>query len=298
MEESEDLAWSDSARTSVALQVSGLILSTTLMSADWGLPLVTFYASLTAATQRNRRSLAAPFQVLLCSLIPHMKLWPFALCIFLSENLLWRAQTVDLVSAAFPRFQKHLFATIIIGTAWGMPILYDAAESLENQASTAITLEDGFYQQFAGALLYGGTVLLLSVSVAVWVRMYRVHPELFRLLLAVAATGGVAGIIARFAGEPDRDVLTAASCCSFVAMAYCVLPDRRTPHLIALLALFLHFASTKLARPHFALLCFSAQLLVKLLFAFQLHTLGTRAPRHTPRISSPLLSFLFPATTA
>lgn len=295
-EESEDLGWSDAARTTIAVQVSGLILSTTLACVDsaWGLALLSFYLSLTAATQRNRRSLAAPLQVLLASLLSRLPLRPLAVLTYVTECLFWRTQTVDLLTA-FARFQKNLFATIILATAWGMPVLYDAAESLETQA-TGITLEDEFYQQFAGALLYGGTVLLLSVSVAVWVRMYRVHPELFRLLLAVAATGAAAGILLRVAGEEDRDVLTGASCCSFVAMAYCVLPDR-TPHLFALLALFLHGAR-KLSRPHFALLCFSAQLLIKFLFAFQLHTLGSRVPRHSPRLVSPILTFLFPISTS
>lgn len=322
-EDLDELAWSDSARVTVATQVSAVLLSSTWLSIDeamriWCLPLALVYVSGTAATLRNRRSLGSWVQVGISSLAStayslsgrggRRRAWIFGgACMYACEAALWRGQTHDLVSLAFARFQRLLFATIVVTTVWGMPVLYSAASALESDA-TAIgdsslgdATPEGIARHFAAAILYGGTAFLLSVSAAVWLRLYRIAPELFRLLVVVAAVGASAGLVLRFVCRaPDEAMLTGASTASFAAMAALVLYDRHASQAIVALAIGLYAAYRTLPRPKLAAVCFLALLGVKFAFACHLHHLGSRRQRHLPRLDAwpPALAALFPATAS
>lgn len=326
----EELAWSDSARVTVAVHISALLLASTFVAVDdawrpWIFALLFAYASVTAATQRSRRSLAPCWQAMLASLGStgfallgregRRRVWAgTAVALYASEALLWRAQTADLIALAFSRFQRMLFASIVVATVWGMPLLYDAADRLEKDA-TAVALDphfveltpEAFFRQFAATILYGGTAFLLSVSAAVWFRLYRVAPDLFRLLVVVTVVGATVGlslhlllrnVLHKPEGEEEAS-LTGASAASFATMAYCVLYDRQAAQATAILAVFLYVASRLLRRPNFAALCVCVQIAVKFFFAYQLHQLGSRRPRNIPRLDGwpTAAALFFPATT-
>ena len=315
--EQEDFAWSDGARTSVASQMCALMLFWTvyrvsILLRPVALGLLLFYVSLTSHASRNRRSLVAPAQVVLAttimsvftsSLATSERAWGFvSLTAYCVEILAWRSATSDLVSLAFGKFQRQLFGTILVSTLWSVPALYDAAESLEADATGPAATNysslpaDELQRQFAQFLLYAGTFLLVSFSIVAWARIYRVAPDLFRLLVAVAITGATVGTALRFlAGADDASMLAASSAAAFVAMAYCVLPahDRQAAHLLHALAVALYLLSS-LSRPTFALVCLFVQVLLKVLFIFHLIGLGNRRPTYLPRLNF-FLNLLFPA---
>ena len=306
----EDIAWSDGARTTVASQINAVMMAWTFAEVtprSLGFGCLLIYASLTAAASRNRRSLAAPLQVLIAAGLSvgfrsfqhsHLLWRLFTLMVYATETFLWKGPTSDLVNLAFGKFQRQLFASIVVATLWGMPALYRAAEALETDANGFFIATppadalgapaEELERQLAGVLLYGGTLMLVSFSIAAWARIYRVAPDLFRLLVVVAITGTAIGAVLRFLGAEDAPMLAAAATAAFVAMAYCVLRahDRFTAHLICALAVLLYTALRLLKRPHFALACFVVFVVLKFTFIVHLAALGQRRPRHLPRMDT------------
>lgn len=314
----EEMAWSDDARVNAAVHVSAALMAWTFASSScvknpWLFSSLFVYASVTAATQRNRRSLNAVAQVILACVgstafamaspdTRQKAQTAAAFSLYASEVYLWKDSTADLVTLAFPRFQRLFFATIVVANAWAVPVLYAAAEKLESDATPvfAAGTPEGIFQQLAAVILYGGTAFLLGVTAAIWARLYRFAPDLFRVLVVVILAGASVGFLLKFIFlEPDETVLTGASAASFVAMSFCILYDRQAAHVLGALAAILYLAARPLERPDFAALCFFLQLLIKLFFSHQLHQLGVRRQRYLPALPNwPAAALLFPAAPA
>ena len=333
-EEPDELAWSDSARTQVAVQASALVLASTWASAGsawqpWCLALGLAYCSATASAQRQRRQPAAFAQVLVaCALVAcydkgggaafRRSFWRCgAVLLYGFEAVLWQGPTADLVEYAFPRFQHQLFLVLVVATYWGMPLLYEFAERLEVDSLAGATPNgsplmsdfgpDAIRSRFAGALLYGGTALMLALSAGVWYRMYVLAPELFKVFSLVVASGALAGAVLFLAGFGDVAALSGATATSFAAMARLALdrPGPRRSVAAAAVGLFAGFA--KLDRGTFAALCFATMVAVKLHCVADLNRLRGR-PRTTARldlhacfgdvVDAPLANTLAPALAA
>ena len=285
----DELQWSDGARTTVAVQVSAALLASTWAAV--GEPLRApclacglVYASATCASRRQRRQPAAFVQVAVATaaLVGFASLgaaarraaWrAAAAALWLCEAFCWREATADLVEMAFARFQHGLFLTLIVATYWFMPLLYDFAERLEVDAAAASVPAaapllgdfgaDAVRSRFAGALLYGGTALMLALSAAVWYRMYRLAPDLFRVFTLVIAAGGAAGATLFLAGAGDVRALSAATATAFAVMAHLALPHDGPRRSVAALAAGLYGAFAALDRGAFAAACVAVQVAVK-----------------------------------